>query len=91
METILAALPIILLLAICPLLMAFMMRGGHEHASHAQGPESRSSADRQAQIHDLETQIARLKADANPSSSPTTTQSFDDGAHSEHYRREWPA
>lgn len=91
METILAALPIILLFAICPLLMTLMMRGGHGHAGHAQGSEPRSSADRQAQIDDLEAQIARLKADANPTSSSTATHSFDGGAHSEHSRREWPA
>ena len=65
-------LPLVLLLA-CPLMMVFMMRGGHGHGASHEGHHTRpgSRRTRAERIDDLEHEIAALRAEPDDEPEPS--------------------
>jgi len=71
MESLFSALPVLLLLLICPIAMLFMMRGAH--GGHAGGQEHRSAPDA-SRLMALEAEVAELRRAAGraPEVMPTS-------------------
>ncbi len=63
MDTFLSVLPLVLILAICPLAMAVMMRGGHgaHTAPGAVPPTQRHGSSDRERIEELEAEVAELR------------------------------
>lgn len=74
------ALLFILLLAICPLAMALMMRGGHGHGGHRARGGPADSPDAEARIRSLEAEVLRLRSGSEADSARSVTATHAEGA-----------